>query len=242
MVSLVRGGWLAPAPPPSSSRPRCSMRTSPPCAAPAGDVRRKHSSRRHGRAPGPRVRPQLTGSLCRQRPAQERHRLAAAHPRPRPQIKGGAIHHRTRCMPDPPKETAHKFLVDPLFDSYRLRYRRGVGGRPTRRVAWQHNFESMHLVFAVSSPSEVMDRLLAPPWRQVGAHAPAARVPPRSRRPLSHCHARASASLSRSTRALLTALAQGRKLPRTPSSTPEPRAPPADLASDVAGGSGEVGS
>ena len=74
-------------------------------------------------------------------------------------------------MPDPPKETAHKFLVDPLFDSHRLRYRRGVGGRPTRRVAWQHNFESMHLVFAVSSPSEVMDRLLAPPWRQVGAHA-----------------------------------------------------------------------
>ena len=51
--------------------------------------------------------------------------------------------------------------------------------------------------------------------------------------------ARVPASLSRSTRALLTSLAQGRKSPRTSSSTPQPRAPP---ASDVAGGSGEVGS
>ena len=73
------------------------------------------------------------------------------------------------------------------------------------------------------------------------AHTRSPHASPRSPHPRSHCHAHASASLSRSTRALLTALAQGRKLPRTPSSTPEPRAPPADLASDDAGGSGEVG-
>ena len=35
---------------------------------------------------------------------------------------------------------------------------------------------------------------------------------------------------------------QGRKAPPTPTSTPQPRAPPADLAGDVAGGSSEVGS
>ena len=57
--------------------------------------------------------------------------------------------------------------------------------------------------------------------------------------PLRAC---ASTGLSRSACALLTSLAQGRKAPPTPRSTPQPRAPPSELASDVAGGSSDLGS
>ena len=77
--------------------------------------------------------------------------------------------------------------------------------------------------------------------REVGPHALTARVPPLSLCPHSHTCARASASLSCSTRALLTSLALREMAPLNPSSTPQPRAPPADLASDVAGGSSDVG-
>ena len=156
------------------------MRRSPPCAAPAGDVRRKHSSRRHGRAPGPHAQPQLTGSLCLRRLAQERHGLGAAELRAGPRIKGARwgnpssmqVHARTNIW------NSGEIPARPPFDSHHLRYRREVGGCPTRRGGWLLKFESMHLVFAVSSPSEVMDRLLAPHWRQVGSHAHTARVPP----------------------------------------------------------------
>merc|ERR1711965_648375 len=48
-------------------------------------------------------------------------------------------------------------------------------------------------------------------------------------------------STTRSTRALLTSLALRRKPSGTSNSTPQPRAPPAELAVDVAGGSSQVG-
>ena len=82
------------------------------------------------------------------------------------------VHARTTICNSP------KIPARPPFATDRLRYRREVGGCPTRRGGWLLKFESMHLVFAVSSPSEVMDRLLAPHWRQVGSHAHTARVPP----------------------------------------------------------------
>ena len=82
------------------------------------------------------------------------------------------VHARTALLDSP------EIPARPPFDSHHLRYRREVGGCPTRRGGWLLKFESMHLVFAVSSPSEVMDRLLAPHWRQVGSHAHTARVPP----------------------------------------------------------------
>ena len=216
------------------------MRRSPPCAAPAGDVRRKHSSRRHGRAPGPHAQPQLTGSLCLRRLAQERHGLGAGEPRPGPSISRAAVHHPSRCMPEPPFGTAQKFLVDRLSPltasgtvgkSEAVRRGGGAGCSSSSRCTW-------------FSRSPRRRRSWIDYSRLTGARSARTRTrhaSPHSVRPHSHCHARASASLCRSARALLTALAQGRKAPRTCTSTLQPRAPPADLASDVAGGPSEVG-
>ena len=97
----------------------------------------------------------------------------------------------------------------------------------------------MPLGFSAASSWRVMDRLLAPRWRQVGPRAHTAHVPPLTTRAI-HSLARDSAGLSRSTRALLTSLALRRKPSGTSNSTPQPRAPPAELTSDVAGGSSEV--
>ena len=216
------------------------MRRSPPCAAPAGDVRRKHSSRRHGRAPGPHAQPQLTGSLCLRRLAQERHGLGAAELRAGPRIKGGATHHRPRCMPEPPFVTAQKFLLDRLSThttsgtvgkSEAVRRGGGAGCSSSSRCTW-------------FSRSPRRRRSWIDYSRLTGARSARTRTrhaSPHSFRPHSHCHARASASLCRSARALLTALAQGRKAPRTCTSTLQPRVPPAELAVDVAGGSSGVG-
>ena len=215
------------------------MRRSPPCAAPAGDVRRKHSSRRHGRAPGPCVRPQLTGSPDRRRPVQERRGLAAALPRPGPQIKGAAFHHRTRCMPEPLSWTAQKFLPDRLSTHTCS----GTVGKSEaeRRGGWPGRSSSSRCARFSRRPRR--RRSWIDYSRLPGARSARTRPPhasPRSPRSHSHCHAYASFSLSRSTRALLTVLAQGGKAPPTPTSTSQPRAPPAELASDVVGASSEV--
>ena len=77
--------------------------------------------------------------------------------------------------------------------------------------------------------------------REVGPHALTARVPPLSLCPHSHTCARASASLSCSTRALLTSLALRRKPSGTSNSMQQPRAPPAELAGDGAGASSDLG-
>ena len=106
--------------------------------------------------------------------------------------------------------------------------------------AWQMNFERKRPVFSAAWSWTAMDRLLALRWRQVGPRAHTARVPPLSTHAI-HSLARASAGVSRSTRALLTSLAPRRKPSRTSNSTPLPRAPPAKLAVDVAGASSEVG-
>ena len=107
-------------------------------------------------------------------------------------------------------------------------------------LAWQAKFDSIPLLFSAASSWVAMDRLLAPRWRQVGPRARTARVPPLFSHAI-HSLVRASAGLSRSTRALLTSLALRRKPSGTSNSTPQLRAPPAELTSDVAGGSSEVG-
>jgi len=163
------------------------MRRSPPCAAPAGDVRRKHSSRRHGRAPGPHAQPELTGSLCLRRPAQERHGLGAAELDAGPQIKRGAVHHPYRCMPEPPYWTAQKYLVDrlsPLTCS-------GTVGKSAgdRRGGWPGCSISTRCTWFSRRPRRGwpwIDYSRQPRWRQVGARAPAARVPPLSSPSLAH--------------------------------------------------------
>ena len=99
----------------------------------------------------------------------------------------------------------------------------------------------MALDFSAASSWVVMDRLLAPRWRQVGPRAHTARVPPLFSHAI-HSLVRASAGLSRSTRALLTSLALSGKPPRTPYPTLHPRAPSAERADDVAEGSSGVGS
>ena len=106
--------------------------------------------------------------------------------------------------------------------------------------AWQTKFNSKPLVFSAASSWVIIDRLLAPCWRQVGSRVRTARVPPLSTHTI-HTLARASAGLSRSARALLTPLMLRQKPSGTSNSTPQPRAPPAELAGDGAGGSSEVG-
>ena len=144
-------------------------------------------------------------------------------------------------MPEPPYWTAQKFLVEPHSP---LTVSGTVGkSAGDRRGGWPGCSISTRCTWFSRRPRRGWS------WidysRLAGARSARARPPhasPRSPRPHSHTRARASASLSRSTRALLTALVQGRKAPPTPTSTPQPRAPPADLAGDVAGGSSEVSS
>ena len=142
-----------------------------------------------------------------------------------------------------------------LVESARSRTRENSSAELTRRGWLSARRAGVQTTFSGATGREADDKAARGAPKHVGGQEaiPPVRCAPPSplHRPLSRISrlfhsfrpsARVPASLSRSTRALLTSLAQGRKSPRTSSSTPQPRAPPADLASDVAGGSGEVGS
>ena len=100
----------------------------------------------------------------------------------------------------------------------------------------------MCLVFAAASPSEVMDRLRAPPWRQVSPHTLAARVPPLSMTSLGHLRAGLCQPLPLHARASDGARAGKKVAPDPNLHTAAAHAATADLASDVAGGSSDLGS